>query len=608
MNLKTNMYEHCLECGNPINTDALKNDNICIRCYLDSPIVGEAYRRSDDPSSKIMSVDNSNEFAARVEEYWSKRNTNSVDQAVNNLSKYVDDVEMPPLLAKLILHTGVARQRFLDKGNDTGLGSQFVEYVLGVAACQSPTGTSGEYYELLREASAVPDLISVAESSENDDEKTSAAYKLAIREITLGRIASPGQYIEAAKRFYRPHSSRMESQFGFSIDDVIKIATAIRDEKDSRDSNLYDEIPDIADQLALLDRIVLFRSKIPEIASEHEHKVKSLSSWNPELATNLYWISPARIKKRTELSDERAQAVLDFLSVSLGDASEYKDPSDHNPLHETPLLEYENKYLLPVKGLVEYAISTTFKYQLRTDDYGDEFNDTMGEVVESWTEDILTSQLNAPTVLTNVEYVYDGDEYETDVVLIAGDTIAVFECKSKGLTLPTRKGHRGGVEELEDDLEKGLGKAYSQAHRLIEAIEAGAVTELVGEAQTVDVSHCTEFQPCAIVPEAYDSLVTTSYPSFIDAKKYPLYAASVFDLEPVAATHSSPSRFVEYLKWRATLVTNNDVYTADEDDLIQAFLNDTDWMQNANSTVHLSGTGLRFKNDIYEYDSEYAYE
>lgn len=598
----------CFECGNRITTTALEEDYICLRCYLDAPLKGEAYRRSDDPTSAMMSIDAGDEYEAQIDEYWVDRNIDSVDGAISNLAEYLDEIATPALLGKLILHTGISRQLFLDQGNDGGIGPQLVEYLLGVAACQSPTGVQGGYYELLRKTSAVTDRIQVANKTEPDLGKASVAYELGIREISLGHIASPGQYVEAARRFYEPHAHWMESQFGFSIGDAIEIATAIRDEKDSRDSNLYTKISDIAARVALFDRIVLFRSVIPDIAAEYADKIDTLDSWGRELATDLYWVPRSRIKQRTDLSDTRARAVLDFLTVRLGEAEGFQDPADHNPLHETPLLEFEGNVLLPPKGVVEYAISTTFKYQLRTDEYEDRFNDAMGDVVEAWTADVLTTHLDDPTIVTNVEYTYNGDEYEADVVLRAGDAVAVFECKSKGLTLPTRKGHRGGLSEIEDDVEKGLGKAYSQAHRLIEAIESGAVTELVGQAATVDVAHCTEFQPCAIVPEAYDGLITVGYPEFIDMKTYPLYAASLFDIEPVAATLSSPDRFVEYLNWRAEIVNTHDIYTPDEDDLLQAFLDDIDWIHGSEQTAMIAGRNKRYKNSIYEYDSEYTYE
>ena len=602
------MKRLCFECERIIQTDSLKNDHICIHCYLDNPIMGEGYRRADDPSPKLMSVEVSDEFETRIEEYWSDRNINNVEDAINNLSSFLEDVETPSLLAKLILHNSLSRQVFLDRGDDTGLGPQFVEYLLGLFACHPPTGISTQYYTFLREATAVSDQIQIADKSQNDSNKKSAAYELAARELTLGHLASPGQHIQAAKRFYQPHSARMESQFGFSIDDVISIVTAIRDEKDMKDSNLYRKEKDTSVILSLLDRIVSSRPVIPDIAEEYESYIGPLNSWGVELATDLYWVEPNRIKKRTSLSNDRSQAILDFLSIELGEADGFRDPSNHNPLHETPLLKHDNRYLLPPKGLIEYTIATTFKYHLRSSNYADEFNDTMGDVVEQWTEDILRNHLKEPTVATNVEYQYNGKKYETDLVLIAGNTIVIFECKSKGLTLPTRKGHRGGTEKIQKDVQKGLGKAYSQAHRLIDAIESGVVTNLSGGSLSIDVSHCTEFQPCAIVPEAYDSLITTNYSPFIQDKKYPLYAASVFDLEPVAATLTSPNRFTEYLKWRSSLVTNNDVYTPDEDDLLQAFLNDYNWITDTDSTANIAGIGSRFKYSLYDYDKQYAYE
>jgi hypothetical protein len=552
-----------------------------------------------------MGVDADSVFDKRVDEYWSARDIHSVDDAIHNLIDFLYDAQTPPLLAKLILHVGLARQAFLDRGDDTGLAPKITEYILGVAACQPPGGSEEQFYDLVEASAAVSDQISASEW-EDDSEQTSAAYNLAARELTLGHLASPGQHIEGAKRFYGPHSDQMQSQFGFSIDETIAVARALRDEKDSRDSNLYEQHLNAATQIGMLDRLQFFKAKIPEIAGGYDSLVEQYNSWYDDKATELYWVDPSRIKKRTNLANKRVDKVLDFLSIPIGDAEGCQYPSDHNPIHATPLLAYDGKYLLPPKGVVEYAIATTFKYQLRTDEYEDEFNEVMGDVVEKWTEDILLDHLESPTVITNVEYSYGGVEYENDVVLVTDNAVATFACKSKGLTLPTRKGHRGGVDQIETDVSKGFQAGYSQAHRLIDAIEEGAVTELSDGSETVDVSHCSEFQPCAIVPESYDTLATTDYPAFINDDKYPLYAASVYGLEPAAAAFPSPDQFIEYLSWRSDLVTSTDVHTPDEDDLIEAFKQDMEWMRDNDSTSQLGGIGSRIKYDIYEYDEGYT--
>jgi hypothetical protein len=342
-------------------------------------MIGEAYRRTDDPYSDIMSVDYDGD--ARIKEYWSVRNITDVGEAVENLTSYLEEVETPPILAKLLMHGSLSRQVFLDQGTDTGLGPQFIIYLLGVSVCRDPSGVRSQYYDFLREATAVSDLIMIADKPDENAEKTSAAYNLAARELTLAHLASPGQYIEAARRFYEPHSQKMESEFGFSIDDAITFVTSIRDRKDRIDSNLYEAIPDNSVKLSILDRIIQFRSQIPRITDEYIHWVEEFNSFADDLAQDSYWTDYSQIVDGIELCDERIENILDHLSVRLGEAEGCKDPSDHNPLDATPIIEYENEYLLPPKGVAEHAIATTFKYQLRTENYGDEFNEKMGDAV-----------------------------------------------------------------------------------------------------------------------------------------------------------------------------------------------------------------------------------
>ena len=331
----------CLECGAYIRTGSLQQVGICIRCYIDRPVVGEMYRRHG-PKGVETGVD-LDEIRECVDTYWSERDVNSVADAVTNFTSFLDTAETPLLLGKLLMHMALSRQVFLNEGRDGGVGPNFALFICGIAACQPPSGTDSSYYEMLDLATSVMNMVETScPDSRFSEKKNNIAFDLALREFSLGRLASPGQYIAAAERFYGPHSHQMDTQFGFRITDVIEVVDTITDRRAALDSKLYNKVPKMARGISVADRLATLRSRVPDLVAEYEFIFPFLDDWGHELADRLYWITADQLYSKVDLSFSRLDNVLNSLSVELGTAKGYRSPTNHNPLHENPLIKFDD--------------------------------------------------------------------------------------------------------------------------------------------------------------------------------------------------------------------------------------------------------------------------
>lgn len=318
----------------------------------------------------------------------------------------------------------------------------------------------------------------------------------------------------------------------------------------------------------------VFQPAVPDVSAELSKLKEKVELLGNELPRHYYWISESELLSGSSLPKDRAKNVVSELSVHLGDADEFRRPTDHNPLHEYPLLTNGSEYLLPPKGVYEFALAKSFYYRLRFDLGADEdrIGDVRGDVTEAWTRDILQRAFDSSSVLQEVYYDYPKEGQETDVLMKTGNTLFIFECKAKILTMETRAGDRGGLEKLQEDIMKGIGKGYNQATALAEGIQKGEIQTLTDGATTIDVSNIATIHICPTTLDPYDSVTNNGFKEFIDIRDRIPYPVSVYDLEAICANVESADQLSIYCEWRKDVISNQTLQSSDEMDYLQLFL------------------------------------
>lgn len=573
--------DFCESCGSPIESEVLSGDGICIKCYLENPGRGEATRRSS-LGADWESIDG-DPFRDSAEAYLADVEINELDDAIDRLLHSLKDADTELLAGEAMIHLALCRELFHSRGVRRGPPPQMVEYLLAAAASIDPVGEDANFHPVLRSVRDIGLSLgfnSGSRSATGDrlERQRSVGYMLGIRELIVGRIALPEQHLEAARRLYSPFDDALAEQYGFEIDDAVAVAETIREEKAARDSKALEKLgPTAVCGMGLADRAMLFRPFVPDIADELSGLMEKNAQLSERLPWDLYWVPETRLVSRSPLPADRTRAVLTELSVELGDAGEFGRPDEHNPLHEFPLLASDSRYLLPPKELFEFALAKSFYYRLR---FGigvekDRIADVRGNVTEAWTRDTLQQSFGDSTVLHEVDYDYPDEGPETDVLLKTGNTLFIFECKAKMLTLDTRAGDRGDLDALQVDIEKSIGEGYQQAYRLMEGIENGEIVSLTDHSETIDVTDVKTFHLCPTTLEPFDMVTNHGFKEFIDIRDRMPYPVSVYDLEAICANMESARALSDYFEWRTRITANQSVTSGDEMDYLQLYLDGT---------------------------------
>lgn len=593
--------EHvCVSCGSRIKSDVLSGDGICISCYFENVGRGEATRRSD-PEENWEKIGHENKFD-RAYEYLAEVGIENIDDAVDRFDDCIEQMDSKLLLGEAMVHLTLSRRFFHTYKKRQGFPPKMVEYLLAAVSSKDRAGDEVNLYEVMRPLRDIRLALNLNVNSRNSvgtesERQRSIAYDVALRELIAGRFAKPTQHLEAARRLYSDFDEALMKNYKFKIKDAIEIANVIQDRKSTLDKAIFQEVgAKSVSLIGLADKAVEYEPSVPQVSAELSGLKEKVVELGDELPRELYWVSESELLAKSSLSYDRTRHLLNELSVSLGDANQFRRPADHNPLHEYPLLSDGSEYLLPPKGVFEFALAKSFYYRLRSTPEADEdrIGDVRGDVTEEWTHDILKTAFDNPTVLHEVYYDYPKKGEETDVLLKNEDTLFIFECKAKMLTKSTRAGDHGGLDTLHRDIMKGIGKGYNQAKDLAEGIEEGEILTLTDGTTTINVSDIDTIHICPTTLEPYDSVTNHGFKEFIDIGNRIPYPVSVYDLEGICANLDSPDQLATYCEWRKKVISSQALQSSDEMDYLQLFLDNAKYPDGPTPTlIYGLNRGLR---------------
>lgn len=406
-------------------------------------------------------------------------------------------------------------------------------------------------------------------------------FGLLYREITTFRHAAGEQVLEKSYRVYKPWETEMEELLGFSIEDAIYY---------------HDKI------------VQLFSDNQREAAEEIGQWTDSFLEFPDkalEITEKAVWLERNEIIESCDSSD-RFQNLLDRLSASVGSPRGFMKPSEINPLEQTPFIKSGNEILAPFPRTTVFSLAKTFFYDFMDSEYSGNFQYKYGDWLEDWTHDCLSKIFDRQNIVRNYFYEYQGETVEGDILLRTGRELVVIECKAKQLTAATRRGNLGGSEDIVEDVEKGIGEAYSQISRTVEAVKSGALEEVendCGDLMNIDNTQIEQIHRIVLLGESYGNIATRDFAKILDISPVP-YVCDIFDLEIICEVLDTDTEFLQYVEERKKMTAHQlrnksssyaykKIFASDEIDYLAVFNRNDCNFPDYSKNITGAGDGLR---------------
>jgi hypothetical protein len=302
------------------------------------------------------------------------------------------------------------------------------------------------------------------------------------------------------------------------------------------------------------------------------------------------------IASRTAVNGENVAAILNLFSVGFAE----EDPltavlrflDGDNPFSRAGLIRDDRNNFLQLaiqigtdhfRHTVELALKGTPGFQ--------PYNERRKVVTESLVIRYLEKVLQAPATYSDLHYFAPkkdvavsalgktadkitavGQDSEADALFIIDDVAICVEVKASSFSAGAKAGN---ADLMKRDLEKTIGSATTQAHRLEDLIEENEGLWLVGRTW-LDLSHIREVRSMAVCLDdlgplaiGLDALVRGG---IITEKKFP-WIVSIHDLAVIAEVLDRAPEFLLYVRRRTEPATSRRFNAIDEMDLFMLFLN-----------------------------------
>ena len=337
------------------------------------------------------------------------------------------------------------------------------------------------------------------------------------------------QYLDMASKVYAGDDQWIQDYHGASIEAFVGIAEELGQLSLARLQDFKPRKTTVAECRAVLSAMTFRSDDLPSVSRQ---------SWNEFIGA--FSLNPGEIN---------------------GDLN---TPGDYNAVHSLPLVALgDGRYWIPIFANLPKAIYESPYYWMIDDDrYRDTALSNRGAAIESVTQDLLVPIFGCERVFKGVN-VRQGkaDITDIDVLAISGNKAVIVQCKSKKLTINSK---RGDGTALRNDFTKAVQDAYDQA------IKAGDA--LVNEGHTLTdenrksvllPGNVDEFYILCVTGGHYPAVITQarSYLKRQDDGPHPVLL-SVFDLDLICHYLKDRYEFLYYLRQRTR---HGDHFVADSE-------------------------------------------
>lgn len=264
-------------------------------------------------------------------------------------------------------------------------------------------------------------------------------------------------------------------------------------------------------------------------------------------------------KKISSEKHERFDGFLKRMSFRLGDFSMIvKNPNDFNILYRTPILNYNEKFIIPIPRLLWHSLSKTFHYDfLKDDKYIEKYIDEKGLAAERRMLKFLQRLFSNDCIFPRVKYLKRKGFPDIDLVINHNEYLLFFECTAKWITQAAKAGNSDAILE---NLRLSLLKCNNQLKRAINAYKNGELTEFPKNQVVIPIIVIDDPIPMLELALKNWKILRNDKPYIID----------IYELDTLSEI-SEKNEFVDFINKRRQLIGKDLLVAAGEIDYLLCF-------------------------------------
>jgi len=336
----------------------------------------------------------------------------------------------------------------------------------------------------------------------------------------------------------------------------------------------------IADAQAVADAISEIQtSKIASALSHLKARTPSFSSLLPAFTT-----TTDEVATHCGLPIETVRAALATLSVAAPANQDFRSLGAFNVANACPIVVLpDGRYLsLQTYGIVESLYDSPFYWMVGDKSYRPKASAHRGAFTEQFVATRLRSVFGEQNVYSNVNIeAANGRISEIDVLVLFGDRALIVQCKSKKMTLESRKGND---QTLRDDFQKAVQDAYDQGLLCARSLCRNELDFMKEDGAKLKIPELRNVYILCAVSDHYPVL-TVQARHFLkyeeDAVIHAPLVADVFLIDVFAEMLASPLRLLSYIDRRVGYAER--IQGTDELAILGYHLSQNLWFDDENS-------------------------
>jgi hypothetical protein len=369
-----------------------------------------------------------------------------------------------------------------------------------------------------------------------------------------GESAYSFQYRDMALERYAADEAWLTANKGFCIADAQAVANAISE---------------------------IQSSKIVSVLSRLKAKAPSFPSLLPAFTT-----TADEIAERCGLPIETLRAVLAALSVSAPANQDFTSLGAFNLANACPIVALpDGSYIsLQIYGIVESLYDSPFYWMVGDKTYRSKASAHRGAFTEQFVAKRLRSVFGDQNVYTNVNIEAASNRVsEMDVLVLFGDRALIVQCKSKKMTLDSR---RGNDRTLRDDFQKAVQDAYDQGLLCGRSLSRPELDFMKEDGAKLEIPELRHVYILCAVSDHYPVL-TVQARHFLkykgDSVIHAPLVADVFLIDVLAEMLASPLRLLSYIDRRVGYAER--IHGTNELAILGYHLSQNLWFEDENSVA-----------------------
>lgn len=385
----------------------------------------------------------------------------------------------------------------------------------------------------------------------------------------------PKQKEDYVKRVFSKVDYFLESKYGFNSNDAILFSKKIIDKIERSIWEKYKQTSELTKKFK--EQSYAKKEEVETALQEKNMTMEQMINHfgNTHLLYNSKDILTINVKnfcQEENISDEeKFKKYLNAISCKFGEqVNRFEDPLSDNIIFYKPIIQLdENNYFCPKPDFLIYKLDSVLENLLGEDSNAlDKFNESKSVYLEDKSYEFFSRIFPKENLYRNLRFDFNGQNFETDLLLLYDDKIFVIESKSSHLPLSAK---RGGIVSLENGLKAIVKKAYTQGSNVRDYINSQQTVKFQDEQKNTVLE-------LTLIPENefFFINVTTENLGLIGTNlkrldildlftddEYP-WSVNIYDLDTVSDCISEPAYFIHYLEQRIR-AQKQDIFEAVEE-------------------------------------------